>query len=68
MEAVAVMAPTLFKPADIGNLVSYLSAVAKHVPNTPFFYYDINVLTGVLCEYINHFFPSLLCINVDMVV
>lgn len=50
MDAVAVMSPTLFKPSSIANLVSYLKSVADHIPNTPFFYYDINVLTEVVCK------------------
>jgi len=51
-DAIAVMCPTLFKPSSITQLVKYLKAVADQAPDTPFLYYDINVLTGVICEYL----------------
>lgn len=44
------MCPTLFKPPTISNLVAYLKGVADEIPQTPFLYYDINVLTGVVCK------------------
>ena len=47
----AVMCPTLFKPTGIPNLVRYLKEIAQHAPSTPFLYYDINVLTNVVCKY-----------------
>ena len=51
----AVMCPTLFKPTGIPNLVRYLKVIAQHAPSTPFLYYDINVLTNVVCKYVNSF-------------
>jgi len=50
VDAIAVMCPTLFKPTCIANLVRYLTEIAQHAPNTPFLYYDINVLTNVVFD------------------
>ncbi|XP_067940676.1 N-acetylneuraminate lyase B-like [Watersipora subatra] len=50
VDAVAVMCPMLFKPSNIPTLVNYLKVVADQIPETPFFYYDINVLTGVIFD------------------
>jgi len=47
------MSPTLFKPASIANLVAYLSEIGQSAANTPLLYYDINILTGVVCKYSN---------------
>ena len=54
----AVMCPTLFKPTGIPNLVRYLKEIAQHAPSTPFLYYDINVLTNVVCKYVNSYYSS----------
>jgi N-acetylneuraminate lyase len=47
LDAVAATAPYYFKPADIGTLAVFCKQIADAVPETPFFYYHIPVLTGV---------------------
>jgi len=45
--AVAFTAPFYFKPANVGMLAEACMAVAKAVPDMPFYYYHIPVLNGV---------------------
>jgi N-acetylneuraminate lyase len=45
--AVALMAPSFFKPAGIEELVAFSAAVAEAAPELPFYYYHIPALTGV---------------------
>ncbi|HNT49564.1 MAG TPA: dihydrodipicolinate synthase family protein [Cyclobacteriaceae bacterium] len=45
--AVAFTAPFYFKPANVQQLAETCIAVAQSVPNMPFYYYHIPVLTGV---------------------
>lgn len=45
--AVAFTAPFYFKPADVSALASVCAEVAAAVPEMPFYYYHIPVLTGV---------------------
>lgn len=45
--AVAFTAPFYFKPANVQMLASCCQAVAEAVPEMPFYYYHIPVLTGV---------------------
>jgi N-acetylneuraminate lyase len=45
--AVSFTAPFYFKPADAGALAACCHAVAGEVPDMPFYYYHIPVLTGV---------------------
>jgi N-acetylneuraminate lyase len=45
--AVAAVAPSYFKPRDAIILAEGLAAIAAACPKTPFYYYDIPVLTGV---------------------
>jgi N-acetylneuraminate lyase len=45
--AVAFTAPFYFKPANVQMLASCCQAVAEAVPQMPFYYYHIPVLTGV---------------------
>ena len=47
MDAVAVLPPFFFKPADIHQLVEHCKPVAAACPNLPFYYYHIPGLTGV---------------------
>ncbi|SDX57524.1 N-acetylneuraminate lyase [Hydrobacter penzbergensis] len=47
MYAVAFTAPFYFKPADAATLVQCCITVAQTVPDMPFYYYHIPVLTGV---------------------
>ena len=44
---VSFTAPFYFKPADVGMLAKACMAVAEAVPDMPFYYYHIPVLTGV---------------------
>jgi len=45
--AVAALAPSYFKPADVDALIDSLEPVAKAAAPLPFYYYDIPALTGV---------------------
>lgn len=45
--AVAMTAPFYFKPADVSVLADVCVSVAGSVPDLPFYYYHIPVLTGV---------------------
>ena len=45
--AVAMTAPFYFKPADVAALAEVCAQVANSVPDLPFYYYHIPVLTGV---------------------
>lgn len=45
--AVAFTAPFYFKPADVKQLAACCKAIADAVPEMPFYYYHIPVLTGV---------------------
>ncbi len=45
--AIAAIAPSYFKPADLDALVACSAEVAAAAPRTPFYYYDIPSLTGV---------------------
>ena len=45
--AVSFTAPFYFKPADVDMLAQACMAVAETVPEMPFYYYHIPVLTGV---------------------
>jgi N-acetylneuraminate lyase len=44
--AVAFTSPSYFKPADTGMLASCCERIAEAVPDLPFYYYHIPVLTG----------------------
>lgn len=46
-DAIAVMAPTFFKPPDAAALAEWCVRVAEPAPNLPFYFYDIPALTGV---------------------
>jgi len=45
--AVAALSPSYFKPRDVGTLIACAAQVAAAAPATPFYFYDIPVLTGV---------------------
>ncbi len=63
--AVAFTAPSYFKPADAAQLGDCCLAVAASVPDMPFYYYHIPVLTGVeipmiqLLQYLHDKMPNL---------
>ncbi len=46
-EAISALAPSYFKPRDVGALVDCCAAIASAAPELPFFYYDIPGFTGV---------------------
>ncbi|XP_029285901.1 N-acetylneuraminate lyase isoform X2 [Cottoperca gobio] len=46
-DAIAVIAPSFFKPSTTDALRSFLQKVASHAPNLPFYYYHIPSVTGV---------------------
>ena len=45
--AVSFTAPFYFKPASVNQLADCCKAIAEEVPDLPFYYYHIPVLTGV---------------------
>jgi N-acetylneuraminate lyase len=45
--AVSALAPSYFKPDDLTALVEWCAAIAATVPDLPFYYYDIPIMTGV---------------------
>lgn len=45
--AVAALAPSYFKPANVSSLVRCCQQIAAACPGTPFYYYDIPTMTGV---------------------
>ncbi|XP_065192705.1 N-acetylneuraminate lyase-like [Sycon ciliatum] len=44
--AIAVIAPTMFKPKTADHMVDYCAAVALAAPDVPLYYYHITGLTG----------------------
>ena len=46
-DAVAVIAPSFFKPADLSHLVEFVVMVGQAVPDLPVYYYHIPSITGV---------------------
>jgi N-acetylneuraminate lyase len=47
VDAIAVVGPTYFKPANMSDLVDYCAEAAMEAPDTPFMYYHIPALTGI---------------------
>lgn len=45
--AISFTAPSYFKPADVETLAACCKLIADEVPEIPFYYYHIPVLTGV---------------------
>lgn len=45
--AISALAPSYFKPRSLDALIACCAEVAAAAPETPFYYYDIPVLTGV---------------------
>ncbi len=46
MDAISILCPYYFKPANLERLVDFCSEVATATPNLPFYYYHIPALTG----------------------
>ncbi|OWF37508.1 N-acetylneuraminate lyase B-like [Mizuhopecten yessoensis] len=47
VEAIAALAPSFYKPKCEEDLVDYMAELAAAAPNTPFYYYCINFVTGI---------------------
>ena len=45
--AISALAPSYFKPRSLDMLIACCADIAAVAPETPFYYYDIPVLTGV---------------------
>lgn len=45
--AISALAPSYYKPGSLSGLIDCCAAIAAEAPKTPFYYYDIPVLTGV---------------------
>lgn len=45
--AISALAPSYFKPRSVDMLITCCADIAAAAPSTPFYYYDIPVLTGV---------------------
>lgn len=45
--AISALAPSYYKPGNLDALVDCCAAIASAAPQTPFYFYDIPVLTGV---------------------
>ena len=45
--AIAALAPSYFRPRDLDALIACCADIAGAAPHTPFYFYDIPVLTGV---------------------
>ena len=45
--AISALAPSYFKPRSVDALIACCADIAAAAPETPFYYYDIPVLTGV---------------------
>jgi len=46
-EVIAAVAPTYYKPRNEEDYVEYMQHVAEAAPNTPFYLYDIDFVTGI---------------------
>lgn len=45
--AISALAPSYFKPGNLGVLVEWCAEIAAMAPQTPFYYYDIPAMTSV---------------------
>jgi len=48
--AISSLAPSYFKPGSVAGLIDCCASIANAAPETPFYFYDIPVLTGVRCS------------------
>jgi N-acetylneuraminate lyase len=46
-KAISALAPSYYKPGDLSALIDCCAVIAAEAPETPFYYYDIPVLTGL---------------------
>ncbi|MCA9224244.1 MAG: dihydrodipicolinate synthase family protein [Planctomycetales bacterium] len=47
-DAIAALAPSYFKPATVEQLIDFCEPLARAAGDTPFYYYDIPGMTGVV--------------------
>lgn len=47
-KAISALAPSYYKPAGLSALIDCCAAIAAEAPATPFYYYDIPALTGIM--------------------
>ena len=47
LSAISTLAPSYYKPVNVGGLVEWCAAVANAAPELPFYYYDIPSMTRV---------------------
>jgi N-acetylneuraminate lyase len=47
-DAIAALSPSYFKPGNVEMLIESMAALAGRAPHTPFYFYDIPSMTGVL--------------------
>ncbi|MBL8812726.1 MAG: dihydrodipicolinate synthase family protein [Planctomycetaceae bacterium] len=45
--AISAQAPSYFRPKSVADLVVWCQSIASAAPETPFYFYDIPVMTGV---------------------
>lgn len=45
--AIAALAPSYFRPRDLAGLIEWCAGIASAAPGTPFYFYDIPVMTQV---------------------
>lgn len=45
--SISAFAPSYFKPRDLDQLIAWSAEIAAAAPETPFYFYDIPVFTGV---------------------
>ncbi|MBL9127085.1 MAG: dihydrodipicolinate synthase family protein, partial [Verrucomicrobiales bacterium] len=45
--SISAFAPSYFKPKDLDQLIAWSAEIASAAPETPFYFYDIPVFTGV---------------------
>lgn len=60
--AIAAIAPMYFKPKNVEVLVATMAQIAAAAPDTPFYYYDIPLLTGM-----SHSMPEFLNLAKDRI-
>lgn len=46
--AISALAPSYYKPSGLAGLIECCACIAAEAPRTPFYYYDIPALTGVM--------------------
>lgn len=45
--SISAFAPSYFKPRDLDQLIAWSAEIASAAPETPFYFYDIPIFTGV---------------------